>query len=68
MCEVFSVSSGSRQQLPPRDVLRVNSPLLNAYPWHTGVVLRLPNFLGNVGDDNLGVRKILIHMICPTHL
>jgi hypothetical protein len=57
----------SCQQLPPHDVLRDNSPLLSAYPWYTGVVLRLPNFLGNVGDDNLmGVRQTLIHT-CLSH-
>jgi hypothetical protein len=55
------VSSNQKLELPPHDVLRVNSPLLSAYPWHTGVVLRLPNFLGNVGDDNMGVRQTLIH-------
>jgi hypothetical protein len=49
------------EQLAPSDVLRVKSPLLRAFPWHTGVVLELPNFLGNVGDDNLmGVRQNLI--------
>jgi hypothetical protein len=36
-----------------RDVLRVNSPLLRTFPWQTSVVLELPNFLGNVGGDNL---------------
>jgi hypothetical protein len=53
------VSAG--EQLAPRDVLRVKSPLLRTFPWHTGVVLELPKFLGNVGDDNLmDVRQNLI--------
>ena len=35
------------------DVLHMNSPLLRDFPWYTGVVLKLPNFSGNVGRDNL---------------
>ena len=53
----------SAQPLTPGDMLRVNSLLLRAFPWHTGAVLNLPRFLGNVGDDNLMVRQ-MIH----THL
>jgi hypothetical protein len=48
------------QQLAPCDVLRVKSPLLRAFPWHTGVVLEFPKFLGNVGDDKLIVSRNLI--------
>ena len=44
-------------------MLCVNSPLIRAFPWHTGVVLKLPNFLGNIRDDNLmNVRQ---YLICP---
>jgi hypothetical protein len=54
----------SSGQFAPRDVpvLRVKSPLLRDFPWHTGVVLKFPNFLGNVGDDDnlMGVRQNLI--------
>jgi hypothetical protein len=55
------VSSGQLEELAAPYVLRLNSPLLRTFPWHTGVVLKLPNFLGNVGDDNLmSVRQNLI--------
>ena len=49
---------------------RVTSELtvIEAFPWHTGVVLNLPRFLGNVGDDNLMVRQTWSIRVCPTHL
>jgi hypothetical protein len=56
------VSSG-QQPATPQDVLRVKSPVLRAFPWYTGVVLELPNFFGNIGDENLmNVRQNLICM------
>lgn len=54
-----SVSS-SQQVAVASEVLRVNSPLLRSFPWHTGVVLKLPTFLGHVGAENLDVSLKLL--------
>lgn len=53
--------SSGQQCAVPHDVLRMKSPVLRAFPWYTGVVLKLPNFFGKIGDDNsMNVRQSLI--------
>ena len=45
--------SSGQQPAAPQDILHVNSPILRAFPWYSGVVLKLPNFFGKIGDNNL---------------
>ena len=53
--------SSGQQPAAPQDVLCVSSPILRVFPWYSGVVLKLLNFFGKIGDDNLmNVRQNLI--------
>ena len=53
--------SSGQQPAAPQDVLCMNSPILRAFFWYSGVVLKLPNLFGKIRDDNLmNVRQKLI--------
>ena len=60
--------SQTQQQESSHDVLRVNSSFLRAFPWQTGVVLKLPRFLGNIGNNYLMNVSRNFYSIQFTHL